>query len=169
MINQGNEAVGKRFRIMSFFFVFVLFFVFFFLGGGGVANVGPIRSKIIITINWTKSELAQLDHPTRKLLTIHGTLHSRSSISCLYLPRAEGGRGLISDAINTEDRNINVFISQSQEHLLKSFRKRKNVDEIETPKEHKERMKGKRADGWSGEQLQFKTETEDFSGVSWTV
>ena len=112
-----------------------------------------------------------MDHPTRKLLTIHGTLHSRSSISCLYLPTAEGGRGLISDegAINTEDRNINVFISQSQEHLLKSFRKRKNVDEIETPKEHKERMKGKRADGWSGEQLQFKRETEDFSGVSWTV
>ena len=64
-------------------------------------------------------------------------------MSCLYLPRAEGGSGLISDegAINTEDRNINVFISQSQEHLLKSFRKRKNVDEIETPKEHKERMK----------------------------
>ena len=167
MINQGNEAVGKRFRVY-FFFVFVFFF---FGGGGGVANVGPIRSKIIITINWTKSELAELDHPTRKLLTFHGTLHSRSSISCLYLPRAEGGRGLISDecAINTEDRNINVFISQSQERLLKCFRKRKNVDEIETPKEHKERMKGKRADGWSGEQLQFKRETKDFSGVSWTV
>ena len=133
------------------------------------ANVGPIRSKIIITINWTKSELAELDHPTRKLLTIHGTLHSRSSISCLHLPRAEGGRGLISDegAINTEDRNINVFISQSQEHLLKAVWKRKNVDEIETPKEHKERVKGKRAEGWSGEQLQFKRETEDFSGVSW--
>ena len=168
MINQGNEAVGKRFRIMSFF-CFFCFCCFFFWGG--VANVGPIRSKIIITINWTKSELAELDDPTRKLLTIHGTLHSRSSISCLYLPRAEGGRGLISDegAINTEDRNFNVFISQSQEHLLKSFRKRKDVDEIETPKENKERMKGKRADGWSGEQLQFKRETEDFSGVSWTV
>ena len=53
--------------------------------------------------------------------------------------------------------------------MLKSFRKRKNVDEIETPKEHKERMTGKRAEGWSGEQLQFKRETEDFSGVSWTV
>ena len=30
MINQGNEAVGKRFRIMSFFFFF-----FFVIGGGG--------------------------------------------------------------------------------------------------------------------------------------
>ena len=51
--------------------------------------------------------------------------------------------------------------------MLKAVWKRKNVDEIETPKEHKERIKGKRAEGWSGEQLQFKRETEDFSGVSW--
>ena len=69
----------------------------FFFTVSLTANIEPIRSKIIITINWTKSELAELDHPTRKLLTIHGTLHSRSSISCLHLPRAEGGRGLISD------------------------------------------------------------------------
>ena len=94
-----------------------------------------------------------MDHPTTKLFTIHGTLHSRSSISCLHLPRAEGGRGLISDegAINNEDRNINVFISQSQEHLLKAVWKRKNVDEIETPKEYKERMKGKRTEVWPGD------------------
>ena len=51
--------------------------------------------------------------------------------------------------------------------MLKAVWKRKNVDEIETPKEHKERMKGKRTEGLSGEQLQFKRETEDVSGVSW--
>ena len=112
-----------------------------------------------------------MDHPTRKILTIHGTFHSRSSISSLYLPRREGGGGLISDegAINSEDRNINVYIRQTQEQLLNAVWKKKNVDEIEIPKEHKERMKGKRSKGWSGEQLhgQFKRETEDFSGVSW--
>ena len=64
---------------------------------------------------------------------------------------------------------VSTFSTGPSGSLLKSFRKRKNVDEIETPKERKERMKGKRADGWSGEQLQFKRETEDFSGVSWTV
>ena len=68
-------------------------------------------------VNWTKSELAELDRKTRKLLTIHGALHPRSNVSCLYLPRREGGRGLISveEAINTEERYINVYISQSQE------------------------------------------------------
>ena len=40
------------------------------------------------------------------------------------------------DAINTEDRNINVYISKNQEQLLKAVRKRKNVDEVETPKEY---------------------------------
>ena len=94
-------------------------------------------------VNWTKSELAELDRKTRKLFTIHGALHPRSNVSRLYLPRREGGRGLISveDARNTEERNIYVYISQSQEHLLKATWKRKNVDEIETPKEYKERMK----------------------------
>ena len=66
----------------------------------------PIRSRIITTtiINSTKCELAELDRQTRKLLTIHGALHPRFNISGLYLPRREGGRGLISgeDAINTE-------------------------------------------------------------------
>ena len=66
-------------------------------------------------MSWTKRELAELDRKTRKLLIIHGALHPRSNVSRLYLPRREGGRGLISteDAINTDGRNINVYISQS--------------------------------------------------------
>ena len=105
--------------------------------GSLTTNFGPIRSRIITTtiIHWTKSELAELNR--QKLLTIHGALHPRSIISGLYLPKGEGGRGLISseDAINTEDGNINVYISKNQEHLLKAVWKRKNVDEVETPKE----------------------------------
>ena len=122
-------------------------------------------------VNCTKSELAELDRKTRKLLTIHGALHPRSNVGRLYLPRREGGRGLISveDAINIEERNINVYISQSQERLLKAAWERKNVDETETPKEYKERIKRKRIEDWSGKQLhgQFKRETEDLSVVSW--
>ena len=44
--------------------------------------------------------------------------------------------------INTEERNINVYISQSQEPLLKAAWKTKNVDEIKTPKEYKESWGG---------------------------
>ena len=99
-----------------------------------------------------------MDRKTRKLLTIHGTLHPRSNVNRLYLPRREGGRGLTSveDAINTEGRNINVYISQSQERLLKAAWDRKNVDEIETSKEYKERIKRKRTEDWSRKQLHWK-------------
>ena len=53
--------------------------------------------------------------------------------------------------------------------MLKAAWERKNFDEIETPKEYKERIKRKRIEDWSGKQLhgQFKRETEDLSGVSW--
>ena len=73
----------------------------------------PYSGRIV---NWTKSEPTDLDRKTRKLLTIYGSLHPRSNVSRLYLPRREGGRGLISveDAKNTEERNINVYISQSR-------------------------------------------------------
>ena len=122
-------------------------------------------------VKWTKSELAELDRKARKLLTIHGALHPRSNVSRLYLPRRQGGCGLISveNTINTEERNINVYISRSQERLLKAAWRRKNVNEIETSKEYKERIKRKRTEDWSGKQLhgQFKRETEGLSGVSW--
>ena len=122
-------------------------------------------------VNWIKSELAELDRTTRKLLTIHGALHPRSNVSRLYLPTREGGRGLISveDAINTEERNIYVYVSQSQERLLKAALKRRNVDEIETSKKYKERIKRKRTEDCTGKQLhgQFKRETEDLSCFSW--
>ena len=67
-------------------------------------------------VNWTKSELAELDRRTRKLLTIHGVLHPRSNVSRLYLLRREGGcrRISIEDAINIEERNINVYVCQTR-------------------------------------------------------
>ena len=66
-----------------------------------------------------------------------------------------------------EERNI----CQSQERLLKAAWKRKNVNEIETPKEYEEKMKRKSTEDWSGKQLhgQFKRETDDLSGVSWEL
>ena len=47
-------------------------------------------------VDWTVDELKEADRKTRKLLTLNGALHPRSNTNRLYLPRAEGGRGLIS-------------------------------------------------------------------------
>ena len=80
-------------------------------------------------VNWTKIKLAELDRKIRKILTIHGALHPRYNVSHLFLPRREGGLGIIcvEDAINTEEKNINVYMSQSQERLLKAAWRRKNA------------------------------------------
>ena len=43
-----------------------------------------------------KSELQAIDRKTRKLFTIYGALHPKSDVDRLYIPRKEGGRGLIS-------------------------------------------------------------------------
>jgi len=43
-------------------------------------------------INWTKEELRKMDRNTRKLLTIHNTMHPQKDVNRLYMKVAEGGR-----------------------------------------------------------------------------
>jgi len=45
-------------------------------------------------INW-RQELQILDKKTRKLQTIHGQHHPKADVHCLYVPRKQGGRGLM--------------------------------------------------------------------------
>ena len=40
-------------------------------------------------------ELQAIDKKTRQLFTIYGALHPNSDVDRLYIPRKEGGRGLI--------------------------------------------------------------------------
>ena len=47
-------------------------------------------------VSWRKSELQAIDRKTRKLFTMYGALHPKSDVDRLYIPRKEGGRGLIS-------------------------------------------------------------------------
>ena len=47
-------------------------------------------------VNWRRGELQAIDRKTRKLFTIYGALHPKSDVDRLYVPRKEGGRGLIS-------------------------------------------------------------------------
>jgi len=47
------------------------------------------------TDNWHQEELQKLDRKTRKLLTIHGQHHPKADVDRLYVPRKQGGRGLM--------------------------------------------------------------------------
>ena len=47
-------------------------------------------------IDWNEKEMKDLDVKTRKILTMYGVFHKKSSVDRLYMKRNEGGRGLIS-------------------------------------------------------------------------
>ncbi|GJQ79250.1 hypothetical protein Trydic_g5494 [Trypoxylus dichotomus] len=56
----------------------------------------PIVSHTFASIRWNVDEINQLDRDTRKTLTMCKNLHPKASAQRLYLPRHEGGRGLIN-------------------------------------------------------------------------
>ena len=59
-----------------------------------------------------------------KLLNMHRGLHPRSSVDRLYIPRAQGGRELLSvkDSVELERSNLFDYAANNNERLqLKSY------------------------------------------------
>ena len=67
-----------------------------------------------------KSEVQAIDRKTRKLFTVYGALHPKSDVNRLYIPRKEGGRGLIciEDCVELAIRCLDVYIHGSEERLI---------------------------------------------------
>ena len=64
-----------------------------------IQAIGSLAVPVLIytfgIINWHQEELQKLDRKTRKLLTNHGQHHPKADVDRLYVPRKQGGRGLI--------------------------------------------------------------------------
>ena len=60
----------------------------------GLLAVPVLRYSFGI-VNWHQEELQKLDRKTRKLLTIHRQHHPRADVDRLYVPRKQGGRGMM--------------------------------------------------------------------------
>ena len=75
-------------------------------------------------LSWRKSELQAIDRKTRKLFTIYGALDPKSDVDRLYIPRKEGGRGLISieDCVELAIRGLEVYVHGSEERLTQAAR-----------------------------------------------
>ena len=71
--------------------------------------------------SWRKSELQAIDRKTRKLFTIYGTMHPKSDVDRLYIPRKEGGRGLISieDCVELAIKGLELHVHGSEERLIR--------------------------------------------------
>ena len=69
----------------------------------------------------------ELDRKTRKMMTLHGTLHPKSDLDPSYLPRQKGGRGLISCKmyLKAGENNLAWYIRNLNERFLEGVRKTK--------------------------------------------
>ena len=55
----------------------------------------PVVQHSFGIIDWKISELKKIDTKTRKLLNMQKMLHPKAGVERLYIPRKDGGRGLI--------------------------------------------------------------------------
>ena len=98
-------------------------------------------------IDWNCTELTQLDRITRKLMTMHDTLHPKSNVDRLNIPRKEGGRGLqdVKETVKLTNLGLENYVKESRERLLATARSvdinlMESIQEtaIETRKQKKE-------------------------------
>ena len=73
-------------------------------------------------ISWRKCELLAEDKKTRKLFTIYGGLHPKSDVDRLYVPKKDGGRGLIEteDCVELKVRGLEVYVHRRGRKLLQA-------------------------------------------------
>ena len=74
-------------------------------------------------IEWTKEDTRQMDRKTRKLFTLHRSMHPQSDVDWLYWKRNEGGRGLqsIKDVVEIEKASLGFYLHQADEFMLKEI------------------------------------------------
>ena len=81
----------------------------------------PVVTFSFNIINWTLKELAKLDTKTRKFLTMYKMHHPKSDVDRLYLPRTEGGRGLVQLELSYKTTIIgfNKYLQETEDTLLR--------------------------------------------------
>ena len=119
-------------------------------------------------LDWTKFEMEQLDRQTRKLTTMHNALHPKSNVDRLYLPRKDGGRGLlgVEDTVNIAKVSLKRYVNNSTERLLSSLRIIEDDAFIESEADAKKRKRTERKENWKEMTLhgQFLRQTDDIGG-----
>ena len=72
-------------------------------------------------VDWKNSELSSMDRKTRKVLNMYQALHPRSNVDRLYLPRSEGGKGLLrlEECVNAEKRSLGQYLKMNEDESKK--------------------------------------------------
>ena len=85
---------------------------------------------------------------------MYGTLHPKSDVDRLYIPRKEGGRSLISfeNCVELAIRGLEVYVHESEEKLIQAARGDK-IDALEVASVLKRSKKEKRLEDWEAKVL----------------
>ena len=141
------------------------------IGGINTWTVGVVRYSAGV-VDWTMEEMTSMDRRTRKILAMNGCLHTRSNVARLYLPRKEGGRGLIGieESVRKERKSLYGYLRESTEWMLQAALKEKVVVEEENLQDYERRIKEEKVKSWKEKALhgEFVQQTSDVAGEeSW--
>ena len=127
------------------------------LNGGNLIDcintwaVGVVRYSAGIA-DWTMGEVANMDRRTRKILAMNGCLQTRSNVARLYLPRKQGGRGLIGieECVRRESKSLHGYLRESTEWMLQAALKEKVIVEEESLQDYERRRKDEKVKNGRG-------------------
>ena len=98
------------------------------------------------------------------MFTIYGASHPKSDVDRLYIPRKEGGRGLISikDCVELAIRGLEVYVHGCEERLIQAARGDK-IDGLDAASVLKRSKIEKRLKDWEEKVLhgQYLRQTEE--------
>ena len=92
----------------------------------------PVVSYSFNIINWNLSEIKRLDAKIRKMFTISRMHHPKADVERLYVPRKEGGRGLIQLELmyKTSTIGLSQYLSNSNDWILQLVNQHENSKKL---------------------------------------
>ena len=90
----------------------------------------PVLTYGFGIIDWPQRDIDNLDSKTRKILTIHKVIYRNQCLERLYIPRREGGMGLIeiNDIFRKTIINLDYYLKNTMEHHIQRVRQQHQED-----------------------------------------
>ena len=81
----------------------------------------PVITYSMNVINWQMNDIKKLDTKTKKLLTMYRMHHPKADVVRLYIPRSEGGRGLIQIELTYKitTAGLETYLRDSKDSMMK--------------------------------------------------
>ena len=81
----------------------------------------PVVTYSFNVINWNLEEIRRMDRKIRKLLTLNRMHQPKADVNRVYVPRKEGGNGMINleMCFKTTTIGLNTYLLSSDDRMLK--------------------------------------------------